>query len=899
MDRQAYMNALRKADAAGNADDARRLASIIRGLDSKPMQPNALAEFAADMGEDPLKAMALGNAWQAEGAPLPEHFAGGVNKGLSHILARPIEGGINKLAQMAGAENTVGTPVADWLEGTQPEATNWLQRGVARTGQTVGGTIPFAGAGLAAAPYMAAADAAVPYAGNAAVQAAKPVASTLQKILGGTGRAVMADPLAAAKSEVAMAGISGAGAGTVAAVAPGHPDAEAIAETVAPGLGAAVKFIPGIWAARKIVPFIKGAFQSAEETAAEAAQAGTLAIRKMLGQGGPQEQAALTEANRLSGNIPGLKPSLGEALHKTTAGPDILATQRSLEAGMTAAERATMRQRERDNVEAVRQYAETHAPGMDEPDAPRAVVDTLTGRVNDLRSGVAAEQSALASQEASAAAKLPEHVTADAGSVLRTREDALFTDARTQVNTAAQALGINNAGNLSVPFSGFQNKIKTDFSPKIFTNRDSVPTAIKDILGVDAKTVSVDDLLRLRGRLGADWRDVMSGPNRNEEMGRQLSILQKEVDNFLTQQLPKTADPQFKAAYDTFRSVYQKEIVDRFKQGAAYKIRQKDGASFHQTTDERVAGLFWKTPTGLKQFETTFRGDGEAAVALTDSVLDDIRQYAVRDGRLNPTLFDNWRRKYGAAVKEMPANTRSAIDDVGETSRALAARAATLKARETAINDTLLAKQLSKISDTGNYDQIVDAALQSPRLMAQVTNRLRGNPDVMKAWQRQLWTKASGGTEAELEAMLQNPAMRQAMSKEHMDALGDIFAASKMVTSAGRMPSRAINMDTYTPIKEQTGSSIDSIASKLWAVANNRVGHVWLVTNLGGGAFRAQSRNAFRRVVQEALYDPNVAKNLAESFRDTSAISPASNKLRTYLFNAGYDLHGDEDEQPE
>lgn len=816
-DRSAYLQALRAADAAGNAEDATRLAGIIQRMDAAPTETigsQAKAGFIEGLE--------------------------GIMKGLGETeAAMMVPGGRGMEVQEYVRDNF---PVSQFLE---PQTGG--QRFARRASKTVGGSLPFMGLG----PAAAGAKAVIP--------------------------------------ELIGAGLSAAGAGTVAAVAPGHPGAEIAAELLTPMAPAVIArgAIPTIWRSGK---GLYNEFFDPETNYKAAEKSISEAMGRKLG---PEERAAAEQAAALQEKIPGFKPSLPEALHETPAASDLLATQRSMEAAMPAEQRAAARQRYDDNLKAIRDYADTHAPG--DPVEPQQVIDDISGKITDLRGPNDKGLLDVEREQLQLGAKLPQTGQMQHGQFLRERQNDLRTAEMQRMSEEADRLGLNNS-QVGMPFGDF----KAQMVNKYGLQRGEVPGNQPDILNVIAKdespNITFNDLMRYRTSIDGSLRKAIF--DKNDLMARKLSGMMHDVDDYILKGSSQSTDPNISAAYDTFRSQYKVDVIDRFKQGSAYRVRQKNGEGFYITPDEKVASLFWKSPTGAKQFKTTFREDPDATAALKDAVLDDLRQSTLRDGKISQPLFDTWYRKNKASLDQLP-EIHVEVKNVKDASRSLTERAAVLDARNTAINDQILVKRLEKFSKGDlQPQQLATEAINNPRMMGQVLNTIGADTGARQAWNRLLWNQVSDASPETLEGMLTNPSVKMALGPQHTRYLEDIVSATKMAKSAGKMPGSDITPDLYAGVKNNFGQSVDSLVAKLWAAETGRTGLVWSATNIGGGIFRKQRKNAVTRVLKEAFYNPQVAKAMSESLRDTSPVAPSNLKMRAYLFNAGLDLaHEAEDDE--
>lgn len=786
--------------------------------------------------------------WMSRATPAEETLGSqakyGFLEGLSNSAhALSDAGGVENFQWRDGGPEYVDKPAQD----EHPEPQTGGQRFVRRASQTVGGTLPFVPLGLAAG---------VP-----------------------------------ATAEAVGTGLSAIGSGTVSALYPGHPGLEALAEVAAPFAphvtmtGQLVRNAPKIWRAGK--DKYKDFFD--EDTNMRAAEE---TVSGALGQKfGPPEQAAADRAQELSATIPGFKPSLGEALHETTSGKDLLTTQRNIEKeGMTPEERSAASQRYQDNLSAIHEHAETHAPG--DPVEPQEVVDSISGKVTDLRRPLQAQIADVDQAQKTLGAALPTDNKLQTGQQLRGQMEGMRSAETQRMSQLADNLGLNNPQG-GIPFKGFKDNITKKYGLQRGEDPQNQPYALNLLENDDTPNISFDSLMKYRTTMASALRKAVF--DKNDLMARKLSGMIYDTDAYILTGAAKSSDPNFSAAYDTFKSQYKNDVVDRFKQGVAYKVRQKNGENFYQTQDENVAKAFWGTPSGARQFNTTFRGDPDATAALKNSVLDDLRQSAYREGKISQPLFDMWYRRNEQSLNQLP-EIKDTVTNIRTATQNLAERQADLAARSAEINNQTLVKRLDSIG-AGKLkpEAIATQALGSPTFMRQVLNTVGADQGTRQAWTRLLWDRAVNSSPEEMEGMLANPSVKMAMGDQHINHLRDIFDALKMAKSAGKMEGKDITPDLYGPIKGITGQAIESIASKFWAVETGRTSGKFAAINIGSSTIRKQRINAIMRVLKRALYQPQVAKAMSESLHDSSPIAASRMKMRGYLFNAGLDMLGNDD----
>jgi hypothetical protein len=400
-------------------------------------------------------------------------------------------------------------------------------------------------------------------------------------------------------------------------------------------------------------------------------------------------------------------------------------------------------------------------------------------------------------------------------------------------------------------------------------------------------SVTFKDLMGLRSRISDDLRDSMSAANPSAKKIRALTELERRVDDFIGE-ATNTADEGLASRYREFRQAYKTGYIDRFKQGAAFKVKARDGRGYYKIPDERVADAFFSDVNGIRQFRRTFGEDAPEFEALESVALDDLRQAAVRNGELSPTLFNTWLRQNQAKLAELPA-LRERVGNLQAATEAVRTRNAELTRRERVIGQQLLTKQLASFERGKEPQAVIAAALKSPRLMGQLVGSVRRQPEALEALRRSVWDEAPMGSATELESFLKTnrSALREVLTPDHINSLTKIATALRQVERVPAPAGRAIDSNPLAGIEGTLGTGVNQLASRVFAVESGRTSWRYIATDLIGRYTRAHSRAEAERLMNEALYNPEIAKDLAQVFVAKRAPGPVANRLNTWLFELG------------
>ena len=732
-----------------------------------------------------------------------------------------------------------------------------------RTGQEIGDTIPLAAGvfGAAAAPA------------RVGVTLAERAIQTLLQGVRNT-------PAAAAAGEAAAATGAGVGAGIAQEVAPGNQLAEIggqLAGGFAPSALAQTPTALGIRAVRALVSRFSG---SAVTRAAQQE------VARVVGpELGPRAEANLDAAQALRNEVPGLNPSLAEA----TQSPALLATQRNIEAASTGQDLQAFAARRQGNVEAITRFAASRAPAA--PNSPAFVVDTANRRVQDIRADLEAQSAANLARRQDLAETIPVADRSSLGATIRDRLTTIRRDTSTRMTRLADELGINNS-DVTVQFNEARQSIVEDFSPgSVFEDARNFPEVI-DVLRTlpEGQTVTFADLKALRERLTDDLLDAQSSASPSRKRIRVLASLQERIDGVIND-LTQVADPDLSARYNQFRETYFNEFIEPFERGAAFATRQRDGRGFYSLPDERVAGAFFgaRDVSGARQFKAAFGNDPDATAALASAAMDNLRDATVRNGVIDPRRFENWLRSHDSVLNEFP-EIQSAVSDVRSASQALSVRQAQLDLRTKQVNDSILGRRLQAVSrGTQTPEQLISSAVRDPRQMQSLVSSLRGDDAALESLKRHVWDNLTDLSPTQLSNFMEGnaPSLSRLFGIRHLGDLQNIQRARALVESVPAPTGQGFRPDPTGALARQVGSGIPQIQSRIFAAESGRTSFRFVATDMFARFIRGRSQIQSDALLREALYNPEVARDLSSMIGFRGNRPESANRLNAWLFNLG------------
>ena len=292
----------------------------------------------------------------------------------------------------------------------------------------------------------------------------------------------------------------------------------------------------------------------------------------------------------------------------------------------------------------------------------------------------------------------------------------------------------------------------------------------------------------------------------------------------------------------------------------------RDGRLFYPTPDEQAAAAFFEPGdlAAARQSHAAFKDDPEATRALAAIALDSLRAAAVRDGVLDPKRLATWVRRHQSVLAEFP-EIGAAIQNYRAANRALAARQGQLAARTKTVNDRLLARRLGAVESGGAAPEALIAnAVGDPRLMTAVLGGVRQDPGALEALRRHVWDQATGLPAGELVKFMHanRAALRLLFSSAHLGNLRRVQQARAIVESVPAPRGRSWQ-----------ASAIDPFARLM----------------------RARSVDRRAALYREALYNPELARDLAGLAFAGKGAETRAQRLDAWLFDVG--LSGPEDDE--
>ncbi len=696
-------------------------------------------------------------------------------------------------------------------------------------------------------------------------------------------RGVAAAPGTAASGEV----LASVGSGVGASLAEGQgANAEYLA-SVAGGLVApmAVAVAPtnlarkGIGAARRRL--------SPEELGRQQREQVVAGIRENMS---PDAEAAVAATLDIQRSVPDYRPSVAEA----TEHPSFIATQREFEGNLSGPDLDQAIRRYGDNERAIGRSVRDLAPQspLDIDAAMRVGRERIggIGKRLDQQIGVLDRRQADIGNSLQAGQRQRE-----LGSSIRNDLIGRRATLKEEMTFTAREMGLNDP-DARFPFSTIRQRLIEVAQPRSqFADRAALPSDIIADLRNAPETVSIVDLMALRSRITDDLREAARLPTGDKRIPY-LQAMKTELDAVTDQVVRSVGDPDLADNMQRFRRMYLEDYIQPFEQGAAARVLKTDATGSYTVPDEKVAKEFFGgwNQTAADQFRRIFPNSASASAAMEAAALDDLYSAALRDGVINPAQVDAWSRKNAGVLKDFP-RIANRVRNVSQALDNISRRRATITARKKQAESSVLAREIARIENaSATPETVVQQAIRNPARMAKLINGLK-TTQAKDAVARQVWDHALSSP---------NPA---AFLKDNQDsiirALGSRYQTATRLARAieknrlvPRPAGRALDTNPMASVENLLGTGLNQVSSRIFAVKSGRTSARYALADLAGRAFRNMTGRQARETLQQALYDPQVARDLANAIEFNLVGEPAVKRLYTFLISNGIAASGDEPE---
>lgn len=393
------------------------------------------------------------------------------------------------------------------------------------------------------------------------------------------------------------------------------------------------------------------------------------------------------------------------------------------------------------------------------------------------------------------------------------------------------------------------------------------------------KEVTFDYLRQKRTQLNRDIAAERGAPVPNEQKIRNLVILRKGVEDTLDQ-WASTGGSRSTELYNNARAHYAQGAA-KFKQGVTSDLFNRNRLGDPRVPDSAVMDSYFNVGKGgverAQEFKRVFGNNPDAISAMGDHITSKVALMARGDGTIDPNVIRKFKQNYSEVLKEFP-EARRKIDQY------LAARKVTDDVmKQTAAQRATAEKEIAKLYLNTDPERVINnimAGRNPEQKLTQVMRMVQNNPDARNGlrrsfldWMGQKVTSKSQGLAGESFLM---PNQMRAFVNNNRKIMSKLYTQSEMKTIDDVLDMASIVQrdvrDIFpggsdTAAKMQQGAiSMSSLMSRLYSLERGIISKRWFASELGARignhVFGAQNEEAARKILREAMVNPNFARSL-------------------------------------
>jgi len=598
--------------------------------------------------------------------------------------------------------------------------------------------------------------------------------------------------------------------------------------------------------------------------------------------GGSLDAEALRQINAAQKLTQKTRGTFRPSVAESSKVPALVAIQRQIEKEASEDFLNALSKRRSGNMQAIESYSRRVAPQGES--SPEIIIDAANQRINVVGAKVEKMAAETVQKKRDIASGLPTIDKIGAGEALRESVYRARAEASTKMSLAAEELGIAGI-DMTAAYESWKQAIVKKYRPSSrFDDPAAIPEMVKIIAKDKAERTTFSDIKSLRERVSDDLIDELSAANPSRRKVRALTLLKKDVDEFIEQ-----AGGEGGNALKEFRKLYFEEYIKPFETGAMFKARNKDGTGFFRSRDEQIAGVFIDNPSAARQFRTVFGDQTDAMKTLEDAFLDKLRSATALDGVIDEKKLKTFVAHNKDVLKELPS-LQGKVSTLQATQSALIARQGQLASRKAAIENSALAKQLARYEKGAiTADKVLDDALQDPRKMGQLKIFVRRDPDALAALTRTVWDKASQGDAADVLKYLakHEKSLKVLLSPQHFNDIQDITAMKSMMDILPT-PQGVANMPSpMEAIEKMIGMKVPQASTRWYALMTGRLSKSYLMADISRAIIYSKGRANIEALLRDALYDPDVARIMASAVHTGTFTEAIGRRVSARLFALG------------
>jgi len=347
------------------------------------------------------------------------------------------------------------------------------------------------------------------------------------------------------------------------------------------------------------------------------------------------------------------------------------------------------------------------------------------------------------------------------------------------------------------------------------------------------------------------------------------------IKNTLDDKLAKFDDPVYgnfakhKGAVDTF---YREEYSNVFKQGLGAEIL---GIGRNKPTPEGLIvsrNILKKgTSEGLDQFNKLYEDVPEAQLLLRDGIMDAFSQKTVKQGKLSQSAVDTFMGDYKEVLDKVPttkavfSHTETMLDNMAKRQQKVNTRYKRFIKQKA--NDEFKASPYAKIAGYDDIDGAVEYALtdkSAMRILLRSMKSKEAKESLASTFADHIMNQNNPWQFLTDNEETLKPIFNQ-LKPAHYNNLKNVAEAMNILNRHSTIMRLNPNKASIDQLQEAIGTSVPSAFAQLrWAALYGKTSLSYVGVDIGSKYLYKLHQGNVERLIEEALYDPDLAKLVSD-----------------------------------
>jgi len=492
----------------------------------------------------------------------------------------------------------------------------------------------------------------------------------------------------------------------------------------------------------------------------------------------------------------------------------------------------------------------------------------------------------------------------ETGKQIQTNLQTVYNNAMNAVEEEAKKLKINKT-NVQATNSSRSDAIN-EVENILLKGRDLDAFAGRDINKMIKEQLKdlQDPLKKLTFQ---SWRSV--NENLNAELNKQLSYGNgqqiRDLEGFITiwdKIKFKGKGGEAVENLQKFKDFYRETIVEPFRNASVQKVLRKaagsaENAIKYDTSGELVAKQFLNNVKNAETYMNIHRNNFENVKSIQDSFKDQLIDRSTNKGIIDVQKLSNLLNKEKDIINTLNLNDQ--LTDVNKTIQSLMTRQNELLSRKKLIDSNTVVKTIAKLDKDNRPTELIDEAIRSKdnNLMKELKSNIdeiakqENDQGVIDAFNAIIMNRIISKAPSISNEVMGNPILfrqfldgsetklRAALGDEHFDNVRLVSDGMVKILTTDINPGNTGTGNTVVDAFEKaTGSSLRQVSTRAMDMKAGRLGKGTLAAYFMSRGVRAQSGLRADRLIEEALYNPNLAKFLSQEVDSVSG--PSQKQLK-------------------